>query len=54
MSVLLACMYVFHMYDLRHQMKASDSLELEFQMVLSHHVVAGNRTQGLCKNSKWP
>ena len=42
------CMYVLHicmcaMFDARRsQKRASDSLELELQVVVSHHVGAGN------------
>jgi hypothetical protein len=34
------------------QKRESDALELEFQMVVSHHVDAGNRTQVFCKSSQ--
>jgi hypothetical protein len=34
----------------RGQKRASDPLELEFQMVLSHHVVGRKQILVLCKN----
>jgi hypothetical protein len=36
----------------RDQKRESDCLELELQMVVSHHVDAGNQTQVLCKSNK--
>ena len=34
------------------QKRALDPLELKTQMVVSHHVGAGDQTQVLCKSSK--
>jgi hypothetical protein len=36
------------------QKRALDPLELELQMVASHHVGAGNQTLVLCKIIKYP
>lgn len=45
MGVLLACMYVYHMYALCSWKSALDSLELEFQRVVNCHVGAEMGTQ---------
>jgi hypothetical protein len=34
--------------------RVSDSLEMEFQIVGSHHMGAGNWTQVFCKSNKYP
>ena len=45
MSVLPACIYAVCACLVPVQKKASDSLKLEFQMVVSLHVGAGNWTR---------
>lgn len=35
------------------QMRAPDTLELESQMVVTHHMGAGNRNQVFCKSSQY-
>lgn len=44
-GVMPACISVYH------QKRASDSLELELQMIVSCHVGAGNQTLVLWKSS---
>jgi hypothetical protein len=51
MDVLPACMSVYH-GACRGQNKVSDILELELQMVVSHHVGAEAQTQVLYKSNK--
>lgn len=41
-----------HLWFLRGQKKASDTLELELQIVMSCYVGAVNQTWVLCKSSK--
>ena len=64
--LLLMCMSVLHASEYAHYMLACylwrseglhaycllDSLEVELQRVVSHHVGAGDRTQVLCKNNR--
>lgn len=52
-----ACLYVYVCAvcgpgAFRGCKRALDSLELEFQMIVSHHVGPGDRTQVLCKSKK--
>ena len=48
-----ACMYVCVSYfALTGPKRVPELLELEFQMFVSHHVGAGNRTWVLCKSSQ--
>lgn len=51
-SVVLACMYVYHVpaWCHRGQKRASGPLD---QMVMSNHVSAGNQTYILCKSNKY-
>lgn len=53
MSVLSACLYVYHMYhgDLGGQNEILDLLKLELRMVVSHSVDAGNGTWVLCQRN---
>lgn len=61
MKIIILCVWVFCLHACLHttylsgahrrQQKASDSWELELQVVGSHHVGAGNQAQGLCKSS---
>lgn len=46
-------MYVRDMGTSQSQKRVSAPLELEFQMVLSHHEGAGNWTQVVCKSKKF-
>lgn len=61
MKIIILCVWVFCLHACLHttylsgahrrQQKASDSWELELQVVGRHHVGAGNQAQGLCKSS---
>jgi hypothetical protein len=51
MSVLPACMSVHHAWCLQKTEEVSDALDLKLQMVMSHHVGAGNQTRVLYKSS---
>lgn len=46
MNVLSACIHVHYMCEVTYvdQKRASDSLELELEIVVSSHVDAGNET----------
>ena len=49
MSVLLVCMYAYHIYSMQCLQRLEEdvwSLELKLQMVVSHLVSAGNWAQG--------
>jgi len=48
-SVLPTCVSHAPLMSSGHK-RALDTLELELQMVVSHHVGAGNETQVLCKS----
>lgn len=48
MSVF-ACIHVFALED---QKRASDTLGLELQMLVSHHAHSRNQTQVLCNSNK--
>jgi hypothetical protein len=48
LGVLLACIFVCHMYTQGGQKRMSDHLKLELQLVVSHHVDAGSLTWVLC------
>ena len=53
MSVLPACLSTLRITDAHTgQKRVSDSLELEVERVVSHHMNAGNRTRVLWKSSK--
>jgi hypothetical protein len=43
MSVLLACMSVYHCHAMSY--RTIDTPELDLQMVMSHHIYAGNLNQ---------
>lgn len=56
MNDIYIYMFVHHMHAMpgvcRSQKSVPDTLEAELQMVVSHHVKAGNQTQLLCKNNQ--
>lgn len=54
MSIWLACMYIHHVCVccLKMAEEGSDPLEIELQVVKSHHVGAGKWTQALGKSSQ--
>lgn len=52
MIVLPVCVYMHHMCAFGGQTEASDLLELKSQMVVSHHVSAGDPIHILCKGDK--
>lgn len=56
-SVCLGCMYICVSCVClvsEDQRRASDPLDLELHVVVSHYVGAGNQTQVLCKSSPFP
>lgn len=54
MNVLLVCTYLCHVHawDLKRSEEGVRAPELEFQMVVSRHVSAGNQIRVICKSSK--
>ena len=54
MAILLACVSVPHIQSgaCRGQKRASAPLEMGFQLVVNHHVCAGNPTMVLSKSSQ--
>lgn len=55
MDVLAACMYVYHIcaWCPWRSDRALDLQKLELQIVMSHHIAAGNGAWVLCKSSKY-
>lgn len=49
---VLMCSCVHHVHVGAFRDKALDPLGLELQVVVSHHVYAGNQSWDLCKNSQ--